>query len=617
MTLYLSLFVAGILTILLPCILPLIPVVVGVSVTGRNPWRPLLVVLGMVISFVFFTVLLLVVLKQFVELANIIRIAMFVALLLFGFAFASEHRSVRIVGALVGGLFFYDQGWFSVVVAAVLGVLAFDIGARIASRIQQTGLVAQQVAKGHFGADSPLTALCIGLTLGLIWVPCAGPALGFALTLVRDEPGLQAILALTCYALGTALPLLIIGYGGQKAVHSVRALSPYTGVIKRGAGLLLILTALALQFHVFENIQIYLLEHTSFGSIGTSLEESLFKNTFNPSAAPSSRPSSSTSFSSSSSVSSLQPSVLPTISRAPEFSDLTPWHNSPALTMKELRGKVVLVDFWTYSCINCIRTLPYIQGYWDKFKDTGKFVIVAVHAPEFTFEKSEKNVAMAIQEHGLTYPVAQDNNFSTWSAFANHYWPAKYLIDANGYIRYTHFGEGNYEETDRAIQSLLGEIGVQVNDKTIAERRLVQRESGGSMSPETYLSSRSWPALGNALGDPSGAILEYVIPNELVLNKYYLSGTWQLMNDEAETLRSPVGEIRMKFTGGEINLVMGLEENAKPVKAQSFIDGKLTKEFTVDHHDLYPLFSGANGEHELRLVLSSPGVQTFAFTFGQ
>ena len=144
---------------------------------------------------------------------------------------------------------------------------------------------------------------------------------------------------------------------------------------------------------------------------------------------------------------------LPTLTRAPELAGLGPWHNSQPFTLESLRGKVVLVDFWTYSCINCIRTLPYIQGYWTKFKDTGKFVLIGVHSPEFAFEKLERNVSAAIARHGLTYPIAQDNDFKTWNAFANRYWPAKYLIDADGYIRYTHFGEGGYEETDAAIQS--------------------------------------------------------------------------------------------------------------------------------------------------------------------
>jgi thiol-disulfide isomerase/thioredoxin len=308
--------------------------------------------------------------------------------------------------------------------------------------------------------------------------------------------------------------------------------------------------------------------------------------------------------------------TLPKLSRAPEFVGLGPWHNSEPFTRDSLKGKVVLVDFWTYSCINCIRTLPYIQGYWDRYKDTGKFVLLGVHAPEFTFEKSEKNVAKALREHGLTYPIAQDNNFGTWNAFANRYWPAKYLIDADGYIRYEHFGEGGYEETDLAIASLLKEVGVEFISHKSKVTSMDTKSYRGDVTPETYLSSRSWPAFGSAVGDPTSEIVMYKAPTSLILNKYYLVGDWQLVDDEAQTLRSEKGEIRMKFIGGEMNLVLGLEEGAQPVSADVFIDGTMMKTITVDHHDLYQLFTGDYGEHEMILKFKGSGVQAFAFTFG-
>jgi hypothetical protein len=191
------------------------------------------------------------------------------------------------------------------------------------------------------------------------------------------------------------------------------------------------------------------------------------------------------------------------------------------------------------------------------------------------------------------------------------------LIDANGYIRYTHFGEGSYEETAKAIESLLEEAGVQaVSDKREAVSNENQVQPRGRVTPETYLSSRSWPAFGNTQGEPTSAVVSYEAPTPLVLNKYYLVGDWQLVDDESETLRSNTGEIRMKFSGGEINLVLGLEDGAKPVSADVYIDGKMTKTLTVDHHDLYQIFKGAYGEHELILKFKSKGVQAFAFTFG-
>lgn len=308
----------------------------------------------------------------------------------------------------------------------------------------------------------------------------------------------------------------------------------------------------------------------------------------------------------------MQEATLPKITRAPEFTDLGPWHNSEPFTLESARGKVVLIDFWTYSCINCIRTLPYIQGYWKKYGRNAPFILLGVHSPEFVFEKSEKNVAEAIERHGLTYPIAQDNDFGTWRAFSNHYWPAQYLIDANGYIRYTHFGEGGSDEIDRAIQSLLQEIGADVEGEPM-EAEYPQRRD---QTPETYLGARSWPALGNAKGEPSAAIVSYDAPAVTKLHKYYLVGDFQLEEDERQVLRSDAGEIRMRFLGSEINLVLGLGEGVDPVTVDVEADGEQTKTFTVDFDDLYNLYKGEYGEHEIILRIRGKGLEGYAFTFG-
>ena len=619
MTLYITLFLAGMLTILLPCILPLVPVVLGVSIADKNRYRPLLTVLGMVLSFVLFTFLLLVVFNRFVELADLIRIGTYDVLFLFGVGFLTQNRVVRDVAGVAGGLFFLGKDINVVIVAMIGGAVVMELATIVASRIQQTGLTIQQAARSELGADSPFTAFVIGMTLGLVWVPCAGPALGFALTLVRNQPGPMAALALTSYAVGSAVPLLIVGYGGQAAVHSVRALTKYTGIVKSVSGVLLLSTAVLLRLNAFQDLQIWLIERTSFGDIGTRIEERLFPDAQTPT------PSSTNDIAQvpeASAVTSSAPAMkklpnLPKLVRAPEFTGLGPWHNSDPVTLASLKGKVVLVDFWTYSCINCIRTLPYIQGYWDKFKDTGKFVIIGVHTPEFTFEKDQKNVAMALKEHGLTYPVAQDNDYGTWGAFANRYWPAKYLIDADGVIRYEHFGEGQYDETDLAIQSLLKEAGVDLSTVGSGTPQETRTTGGGRVTPETYLSSRSWPAFGNAQGDPGSTPVTYVAPASMDTGKYYLRGTWQLVDDEAETLVSDTGDIRMRFEGGEINLVLGLADGAAPVQASVTVDGKPGVSFVIDHHDLYNLFKGTGGTHDIVLSLKGKGVQGFAFTFGR
>jgi len=368
--LYFTLFIAGVLTILLPCILPLVPIVLGVSVAGRNPWRPFLTVLGMVVSFVGFTFLLFVLLDQFVEFADYLRVSTYYVLLLFGIGFLIHHRSVSVPLAASGGLFFLGKGWIAVVVAALAGSMLLLLGPRAASKIQQFGTDVQGGTRSEFGEGHPVTAFIIGLTMGLVWVPCAGPALSFAFTLVRDEPGLRAFLALTSYGIGTALPLLLIGYGGQVAVRSVHAVNRFSGIIKKFAGGILVLTALALASDTFKDIEIFLVSNTPFGNIGVDIERRIFGDNME---------SPSDSSSPSSAMGTALP-VLPKIARAPEFAGLGPWHNSEPLTLANLRGKVVLVDFWTYSCINCIRTLPYIRGYWEKYS-SAPFVLIGVHTP--------------------------------------------------------------------------------------------------------------------------------------------------------------------------------------------------------------------------------------------
>ncbi len=605
MALIISLFTAGLLTVLLPCILPLIPIVLGASIAGRSKWRPLLTVAGMLVSFVGFTFLLIVVLNQFVELADYLRIGTFYLLLLFGLGFLTSKKSVHVVGAILGASFFLVKGWPAVAIAAILGVIAIIVAPPLANKIQQFGSNVQQKVRTDLGNESPLTAFLMGLTMGLVWVPCAGPALGFAFTLVREQPGFLSLFYLFVYGLGTAIPLLLIGYGGQYAVHSVHKLVRYSGHVKHTAGVLLIITAVALHFNWLEKAQLWVTNNTAYGTWGVDLEERLFSDRIGKALIDATIPASGHV---------MQLPNLPKITRAPEFEGIGPWHNSEPLKLADLKGKVVLVDFWTYSCINCIRTLPYIQGYWEKFKDK-PFVLLGVHTPEFIFEKSEKNVADAISRHGLTYPVAQDNDFGTWKAFANHYWPAKYLIDAEGYIRYTHFGEGAYDETDLAIQSLLKEIGVEVSGKT---EMIEEEQPRGDRSPETYLGSRSWPALQNAVGNPSDKIIAYRAPEELRLHKYALAGDWQLVDEEKQVLRSIEGEIRMHFEGGEINLVMGNEnmDATTPATVDVEVDGEHVTTFIIDHYDLYPLWKGENDEHDITLYIRGEGVEGYAFTFG-
>jgi len=609
---YAILFLAGVLTILLPCILPLVPLVLGVSLAGQRRVRPLVVVAGMAASFVIFTFVLQVVLAHFVAAADLIRVASTYVLLLFGVCFLSSKIRLQIAVAVVGALFFASHGWLAVWLAALLGTAAVLLAGRVATRIQQLGSTVQNSASSGLGGESLLTALIVGLTLGMVWVPCAGPALGFALALVRDQPGPRALAALTAYAVGAATPLLLVGYGGQQAIRSARALNRHSGVIKHVAGGLLVLSALALRYDWLTDGQVWLSQHTSFGSLASSLEDRLVgKSLVQPAHASGvNQPGAQTG-----------PAlpVLPRVGPAPEFVGLGPWYNSSPLTLASLRGKVVLVDFWTYSCINCVHTLPYMEAYWTRYQNA-PFVLVGIHTPEFVFEKSPQNVAAAIQRHGLSYPIAQDNDYGTWNAYSNQYWPAKYLIDGEGIVRYTHFGEGDYEETDLAIRSLLAELGRR------ASSPISSSVIGGSAatatpvrerSPETYLGVRGWSALANGRDQPDGGVHRYIAPATLALNRYALVGSWRLLEGERQVLAGIEGEIRFHALAGEVNLVLGLEPGTPVRTADVEVDGHPSKTITIDRHDLFNLWSGPYGEHEVVVRAYGHGVAAYAFTFGQ
>jgi thiol-disulfide isomerase/thioredoxin len=290
--------------------------------------------------------------------------------------------------------------------------------------------------------------------------------------------------------------------------------------------------------------------------------------------------------------------------RAPEFAGIKGWINSRPLSMEKLKGKVVLVDFWTYTCINCIRTLPYMKRWHDKYSKRG-LVIVGVHSPEFEFEKSSGNVKDAVRKFGIKYPVAVDSDMKTWQAFDNHYWPAKYLIDRDGFISYVHFGEGNYGQTEMAIQMQLG-IKKTV-EKDIFPGYMFDQ------SPETHAGFAKNFGLGSGLVcDQSGCNL-YVDPGNHALNTIYPHGQW-VQEKEYLVLKKSPGRISYRFHAREANMVMA--PAGKPVKAEIYIDEKKTREIMIDSAKMYNVHQDKKyGEHELALMFYGK-VRVYAYTFG-
>lgn len=289
--------------------------------------------------------------------------------------------------------------------------------------------------------------------------------------------------------------------------------------------------------------------------------------------------------------------------KAPEFAGISTWLNSKPLTMESLRGKVVLVDFWTYSCINCIRTLPYITKLDEEYRDKG-LVIVGVHTPEFPFEAVTKNVETALKRHNIKYPVAQDNDFTTWNAYSNRYWPAKYLVDQNGNVVYTHFGEGAYEETENAIRELLGMTATDTDEPT--------GKAGRVGSPEMYF---GLSRLENLAPEQQAVntIETYTLPENLKLNTFALQGTWEYKHDKAVLVSGP-GKIRLKFYSGKLFMVASAN---KETNLKITVDGAEQPDMAVKDSQLYTLFdSNDYGEHLIEITIPEAGFEAFTFTFG-
>ena len=288
---------------------------------------------------------------------------------------------------------------------------------------------------------------------------------------------------------------------------------------------------------------------------------------------------------------------------APEFTGISHWLNSQPLTLASLKGKVVLIDFWTYSCINCIRTLPTVTKWYDAYKDKG-LVIIGVHTPEFAFEKETANVQMAIDNFHIKYPVAQDNSYATWNAYSNHYWPAEYLINQDGHLVYTHFGEGDPSETENAIRSLLklSAINSQGMDADLLKIQ----------SPEMYFGTSRLANLSPKQA-PASTPNSYNLPANLGLNEFALGGSWQF-SDSAAIMAGDAGQLRLKFHSGKLHLVASADQSAT---LEITIDGKAQPAVTVNKAMLYTLFDSTDySDHLVDIKIKGRGFTAFTFTFG-
>jgi cytochrome c biogenesis protein CcdA/thiol-disulfide isomerase/thioredoxin len=537
-------FLAGVVTALSPCVLPVLPVLLAGGATGRKPLR---IVTGLILSFVVFT--------------------LFAAWLL---------DSLGLPKDLLRNL----------AIAMLFLVAATLLVPRLALALERpfAGLTRFRAGGGGF---------LLGVSLGLVFVPCAGPVLA-AVTVVaaNNDVGLRAVLLTTSYALGAAVPMALIAFGGRGLAGRLRA---HADTLRFASGVAIGLVALAFAFNVDTRFQ------TAVPGYTEAFQERVEQSSSARRELSKLRPGQKEL------VVKTTPTRgstagLPDYGTAPSIKPGGDWFNSEPLTLRQLRGKVVIVDFWTYSCINCLRTLPHLKAWDDTYRDKG-LVILGVHTPEFAFEHESSNVREAIGRLGIRYPVVQDNDFATWDNYANQYWPAKYMIDREGHIRYVHFGEGAYEETEALIRKLLG-----AND--VAQTKVDEDSPTRINTPESYL---GYERLARYEGDDvkRNRLATYMFPKaQLALDGLAYDGGWRV--ERERIVAGEDAKLRLRFQANDVFLVLGGKG-----KVSVTVDGLPARTVDVDGYRLYTLLDSPERTNDGLLELGfTPGVQAYAFTFG-
>ena len=591
MTLLIIAYLGGALTIFSPCILPILPFVFArAEQSFLRSTLPMLA--GMAITFALVATLAAIGGSWAIHANEYGRIAAIALLAAFGASLLSPR------------------------IASALSQPVVDFGNRLMR------------ATGH-GRATPDVAgsFVLGIATGLLWAPCAGPILGLVLTgAALQGANLATTFLLLAYAAGAATSLATAMFVGGKVFAAMKRSLGISERVRQvlGAAVLAGVAAIAL------GLDTGLLAQLSYASTASLEQTVLEKLDTKAAGGPFSAAADKGVDVASADTTRPFQSDLPVEGAAPSLDGAVEWLNSPPLTAEALRGKVVLVDFWTYSCINCIRTVPYVRAWAEKYRDQG-LVVIGVHAPEFAFEKKIDNVRKAVSDFNIGYPVAIDNDYRIWRAFENSYWPAHYLIDAKGQIRHHHFGEGNYQQTEKAIQDLLREAGSDM----AASRPVVPETKGAELgadlnnirSSETYLGYQRASNFASNESLSADAARKYTVA-EPGLNEWGLTGTWTVGPEQA-TLDEPGGGIASRFSARDLHLVLGPGAAGKPVRFQVSIDGKApgwdhgadidaNGNGTVTATRLYQLVrqAGDVSARNFSIRFLDPGVQAYAFTFG-
>jgi cytochrome c biogenesis protein CcdA/thiol-disulfide isomerase/thioredoxin len=528
-------FLAGLITAISPCVLPVLPVLLAGGASGRRPYG---IIAGLIGSFTVFTV----------------------------------------AGAtLLDAVGLPDDFLRDLAIVLLFVLAATLLVPRLAALLERPFFF---LTRSRAGTES--NGLVLGASLGLVFVPCAGPVLAAVTALsATGDIGVRTFAITFAYALGAALPMLAIAIGSRRLTQGMGLLRRHAETTRRAAGALIGVAALAIAFGADQRFA------TAVPGYTEALQERVERN---DTARRELRKLNGAADS------------IQNASIAPEVQGIAQWINSEPLTVRGLRGKVVLIDFWTYSCINCLRTLPHIKA-WDRaYRDDG-LAIIGVHSPEFAFERVPGNVRTAVRRLGIRYPVALDNDFATWRAYANEYWPAKYLIDRNGRVRYFHFGEGEYDRTESLIRRYLGER------VTGSAATLAERNPAHPTTPESYLGYERLDRFADRTITPDREAT-YRFPRRLATHELAYAGRIRVERERVVAGRA--ARLRIRFLAREVNLVLGGRG-----KLRVLLDGGLVKAIAVRGEPrLYRLLELPGLTKGLLELRFAPGLSAYAFTFG-
>ena len=614
MILFVLAFLGGVLTILSPCILPVLPFV---FTRADQPFRrsglPLLI--GMALTFALVATLAAVGGSWVVQANQLGRGIALTLLLVFGFALLFPTFADRLSRPFVA----------------------------LGNRLTATA-----------GDGSPKSSLLLGVATGLLWAPCAGPILGLILTgAALRGANVETSLLLLAFAAGSAVSLAAALLLGGRVFAALKRSLGAEEWIRRALGGAVVVGVLAIAFGLdtgflarISTASTTRLEETLFGrlmpehgpTVSAGDDDVLLPGpamagggAMSGNAAMSGAMKGGGAMTGGAMMSARGAGAgLPVVGKLPPLDGATEWINSPPFTADGLRGHVVVIDFWTYSCINCLRALPYVKAWYEKYRAQG-LIVIGIHAPEFAFEKDLRNVRREVRNLGLSYPVAVDNDYALWRAFGNQYWPAHYFVDAKGDIRHTHFGEGEYDESERVIQQLLAEAGASTPSGFVtpaADGAALAADDLHVLSPETYIGHARADNFASPGGQVPGAAHSYTVPPRLSLNEWALDGPWTVGEESATANSTPSG-IVFHFQARDLHLVLGPGPDGKPVRFRVTLDGMppgadhgtdidADGNGTVSEERLYQLIrqSGDVRDRTFAIEFLDPGVVGYAFTFG-